>query len=64
MTYRIELDRVDMTKYFSSINDYANTSAEVKDYLKNCIADGYKVSKIVKTYKDGRGVDVTSKYVK
>lgn len=65
MIYRVELERIENTKhYFKSIHENVESSAGVKDYLKNCIEDGYKVSKIVKIYNDGRGVDITSKYIK
>lgn len=65
MIYRVEQERIEKTKHwFRLIQENVEGSAGVKDYLKNGIEDGYKVSKIVKIYNDGRSVDVTSKYVK
>lgn len=60
MTYRIELTN---GKVRDDYNEYAYGILEVKTFLSECIPDGFKVVKIVKTYKDGRGCDVTNKYI-
>lgn len=64
MTYRIELERTD--KRFSAYNknEYAYGVNQVKDFIRNCVEEGYKIARIVKTTKDGKGYDVTSKYIK
>lgn len=60
MTYRIELTN---GKVRDDYNEYAYGVAEVKTFLNECVPDGFKVSKIVKTYKDGRACNVTNKYM-
>lgn len=63
MTYRIELEKINRKYRAFDYNDYVYGVAEIKTFLTECIPTGYKVAKIVKTTKDGRGYDVTSKYM-
>ena len=63
MTYRIELERIDRRYSGYDKNEYAYGALEVKTFLAECVPNGYRVSKIVKTTKDGRGYDVTNKYI-
>lgn len=66
MLYRIELSRKDEVKYEYLKYDvgYAYNALEVKTYLAECVGDDYRVEKIVKITKDGRGYDVTGKYIR
>lgn len=64
MVYRIELERIDTSVKRYTENEYADGVVQVKTFLAECVPDGYRVAKIVKTTKDGRGHDVTSKYIK
>lgn len=59
MKYRIELTN-GIPRY--DLNEYAFGALEVKTFISECIPEGYKISKIVKITKDGRGYDVTNKY--
>ena len=61
MLYRIELTNGNI---IDDHNEYANGVAEVKTFISECVPDGFKVDRIVKVFKDGRGCDVTKKYVK
>lgn len=60
MTYRIELTN---GKTRNDYNEYAYGSAEVKTFLNDCVPNGFRVVKIVKVYKDGRGCNVTKKFI-
>lgn len=62
MKYRIELKMTDSQYNFTDKTEYVNGITELKTFLKECIEDDYIVFKIVKTYKDGRGIEVTDKY--
>ena len=61
MTYRIELTN---GKVRNDYNEYAYGINEVKTFVNECIPEGFKVSRIIKVTKDGRGTDVTNKYLK
>lgn len=61
--YRVELEQ--KTSYCTLYNnEHLSSSAEVKDFLANCIEDGWKAVKVVREFKDGRAKDVTSTYIK
>ena len=64
MNYRIELEKIDRRFSGYDYNESCKGSKEVNSFLKECIPEGYKVVKIVKTTKDGKGYDVTNKYIK
>lgn len=65
MTYRIELEKIDRRSGCAyDYNEYAYGSLEVKTFLNECVPEGFEVAKIIKTTKDGRGYDVTDKYIK
>lgn len=64
MIYRIELERINSCVGRYAENEYADGVVQVKTFLAECVPNGYRVSKIVKTTKDGRGYDVTNKYIK
>lgn len=60
MTYRIELTN---GKARDDYNEYAYGAAEVKTFICECVPEGFRIARIVKTMKDGRAQDVTKKYV-
>lgn len=60
MTYRIELTN---GRARDDRNEYAYGIEEIKTFLRECVPDGFKVAKIMKTTKDGRATDVTDKYI-
>lgn len=61
MTYRIELTNgIPRNDY----NEYAYGVDEIKTFINECIPEGFKILRIVKVTKDGRGTDVTNKYLK
>lgn len=62
MNYRIELTRKDGRRAFDK-NEHVNGVAEVKTFLAECVEDDYKVDKIVMVFKNGRGLDVTDRYM-
>ena len=62
MRYRIELKRIDRTLNFTDYNECAFSSTEVKAFLSECVPEGYKVARIIKTTQDGHSYDVTDKY--
>lgn len=64
MTYRIEMEMINKKYNWTDKHEFAKGIAEVKTFLKNCVEDGYKVTRIVKLTKDGRGIDVTQKYIR
>lgn len=67
MMYRIEMERINKHKInlgYDNITESAHGAKEVQTYLNECVPDGFKVTKIIKTTKDGRGCDVTDKYIK
>lgn len=64
MTYRIELENIDIRYSAYDKNEFAHGALEVKTFLAECVPNGYRITKIVKITKDGRGYDVTSKYIK
>lgn len=63
MRYRIELVHKKWGYKVPTYNITVKGIIELKDFLKNCIDDDFKVSKITKTFNDGRGEDVTKKYI-
>lgn len=64
MTYRIELEKIDRRYSAYDKNEYAYGAEQVKDFIANYLEDGYRIARIIKTTKDGRGYEVTSKYIK
>ena len=62
MRYRIELKRINRTLNFTDYNECAFSSTEVKAFLSECVPEGYKVARIIKTTQDGHDYDVTDKY--
>lgn len=64
MTYRIELEKIDRKYKAFDKNEFAYGAEEVRTYIRECQEEGYRIAKIVKTTKDGKGYDVTSKYIK
>ena len=63
MTYRIELEKINKRYTWEDKTEYVYGALEVKTFLAECVEEGYRVAKIVKTTKDGRATDVTSKYM-
>jgi hypothetical protein len=63
MTYRIELIHKKWGYKVPAPSATVEGIIELKDFLKNCIDDDFKVSKITKTFNDGRGEDITKKYI-
>lgn len=64
MTYRIELEKIDRRYKGYDYNEFAYGVVEIKTFLNECVPEGFRVSKIVKTTKDGKGYNVTDKYIK
>lgn len=64
MKYRIELEKINKIYAFEDKTEYVNGALEVKTFLAECIEEGYRVVKIVKVTKDGKGTNVTNKYIK
>lgn len=62
MTYRIELDRVGIPRGIYAYNEHVELKREVVALIQN-IEDGFYITKIIKQYKDGSGVDVTDKFL-
>lgn len=63
MQYRIEV-MPNNNKIMIGYNDYCDILTEVRDYIKNCVPFNYHVSRIVKTYNDGRAIDVTHRFIR
>ena len=63
-TYRIELEKINKKFSFEDKTEYVYSSAEVKTFLAECVEEGYRVIKIVRCTKDGKGTDVTKNYIK
>lgn len=64
MKYRIEMEMVNSKYKWTDKSEYVNGVAELKTFLKECLELEYRVTKIVKCYKDGSGEDVTKKYIR
>lgn len=60
--YRLELEKTSFFTFYR--NEHMNNSSEVRDFLKNCLEDGWKVVKVVREFKDGRAKNVTTTYIK
>lgn len=64
MTYRIELEKIDRRYRAYDYNEHVYGVEEIKTFLNECVPEGFRVARIVKTTKDGKGYDVTDKYIK
>lgn len=64
MKYRIEMEMINCKYKWTDKTEYVNGVAELKTFLRECCELEYRVTKIVKVYKDGGGVDVTKKYIR
>lgn len=63
MKYRIELERIDRRYMAYDKVEYVYSAKEILPFIREYVDEKYMVSKIIKTYKDGRGMDVTDKYI-
>lgn len=61
MIYRIEMIN---EKGRNEDNQYAYGIDELKTFIKECIPTGCRIARIVKTTKDGRGYDITERYMR
>lgn len=62
MDYRIESKDRTISLYYPDA--HMKGVGEVKDFIKNGLEPNAKIIRIVKCYKDGRGVDVTNKFIR
>lgn len=62
MKYTIEYHAVtEIEKWIGVEDDFAENALQVKNLVKNAT---HPIKSITKNYADGRGVDVTEKYIK